>query len=306
MPSLHLIVASGTAQRRVLEETVGALEKKGYVLSGRHEGGEWGPLLAENMSGGLFDENRLVVIEGAPLLGAMPENLIPLVEPASAVIILLVYDAEPVKLIPKEALKKCVVVRPEEFPRWPRERQAWVAALAQKMGLTMDRAAIALIVELLDDPEEIRAQLVSLSLLKNNSPIKKADVEELCLDDGSSSLLKLLDALCNGDALGALGSLRAISARGELFPLIAALHNRMRLALYAARYQSDGARFARALGARDYAWRQAGAAARRYGARALVDFVVGLIKINIEEKSGRGAGWFGLELLVLELLASRK
>lgn len=305
MPDLRLIVASGTAQRRVLEETTAILEQKGYVLSGRQEGGEWISLLSENMSSGLFDENRFVVVDSAILLGAMPENLISMVEPESPVVILLVYDDEPVKLIPGEILKKCGIVRAEVFPRWPRERQEWVAALAGKMNLPIDREAVSLIVELLDDPEEIRSQLYSLSLLRRNAPVKKNDVEGLCLDDGSGNLLKLLDSLCGGDAVGAVRALRAISGRGELFPLISALHNRMRLALYAAEYQRDGAKFAKALGARDYAWRQAGGAARRYGAAALLNFVVGLIKINIEEKSGRGAGWFSLELLVTELLSSR-
>lgn len=302
MPSLHLIVASGTAQRRVLEETIEAFKKKGYVLSGRQEGGEWVPLISENMSGGLFNENRLVVVDSAELLGSMPENLSGMVVPDAAVVILLVYDAEPTKLIPKEIFKKCAVVRAKEFPRWPRERRTWVANTAKEMGLIVDRDAVDLIVELLGDPEEIRAQLISLSIYRKNIPVKASDVEDICLDDGSGALFKLLDALCNGDAAAAIKNLRIISGRGELFPLITALHNRLRLALYAAEYQRDGMRFARALGARDYAWRQAGNAARRYGAEALADFVVGLITLNMEEKSGRGSGWFRLELLILNLL----
>lgn len=303
MPALRLIVASGTAQRRVLEKTVAAFEKDGYALSGRQEGGEWVSLLSENMSAGIFNENRLVVVDSAALLGPLPENLSDMVMTDASTIVLLVYDVEPTKLIPKEIFKKCVIIRAEEFPRWPRERQAWVANVAEEMGLIVDRDAVALIVELLDDPEEIRAQLVSLSLYKKNTPVKAVDVEELCLDDGSGALFKLLDALCTGQATEAIKNLRAISGGRDLFPLVTALHNRMRLALYAAQYQRDGALFARALGARDYAWRQAGNAARRYGANALLNFVVGLIKLNMEEKSGRGSGWFGLELLMLELLA---
>lgn len=303
MPELHLITASGTAQRRVLEETADRLCKEGYVLSGRQEGGDWVSLLSGNMSGGLFSDKRLVIVESATLLGPLPENLTAMVESGSQVVLLLVYDSEPGKLIPKEVLKKCRLIKAQEFPRWPRERQAWVSNMARGLGLAIDNAAVALLVELLDDPEEIRSQLKSLSLLKRGAPIKKNDVEELCLDDGSGNLLKLLDSLCTGDAVTAIRSLRAISLHGELFPLLSALHNRMRLALYAAQYQREGAAFAKALGARDYAWRQANVAARRCGAPALTAFVVGLIKINIEEKSGRGAGWLGLELLLLELLS---
>lgn len=303
MPSLSLIVASGASQRRVLDETVKSLGKKGYTLSGRQEGGEWVSLLSENMSGGLFDENRLVVVESAALLGVLPENLSSMVDADAPVVILLVYDAEPTKFISKEILKKCAVIRAEEFPRWPRERQAWVSDKARKMGLTMDYDAVALMVELLEDPEEIRSQLAALHLLKKNAPVKMADVQAFCLDDGSGNLLKLLDSLCGGNAVAALKSLREISAGGELFPTITALHNRTRMALYAAEYPRDSERFSRALGARNYAWRQATGAARLFGALALASFVTGLIKINMEEKSGRGSGWYGLELLLLELLA---
>ena len=72
MPSLLLISASGTAQRRLLEETVADHEKKGYVISGRQEGGEWGPLLSDNLSGGLFDEKRIVIVESAALMAKKP------------------------------------------------------------------------------------------------------------------------------------------------------------------------------------------------------------------------------------------
>lgn len=305
MPDLRLITESGTAQRRVLEDTVGALEKDGYILSGRQEGGDWVSLLSENMSGGLFGEKMLIVVENAILMGSMPESLAPMVVPGASVVILLVYDAAPGKLIPAAVLKKCGHVKADAFPRWPRERQRWVSSLARKMQLQISSDALSLIVELLDDPEEIRSQLTGLSLLRKNAMINKTDIEELCLDDGSGNLLKLLDALCGGDAVTAVKTLRAMSGPGggELFPLITSLHNRMRLALYAAVYQREAPLFSQALCARDYAWRQANGAARHYGASVLLNCVVGLIRLNIEEKSGRGAGWRSLELLVLDLLS---
>ena len=62
MPALLLIAASGTAQRRLLEETAAELEKKGYVAAGKQEGGEWSSLLSDNMTGGLFDESRFIIV----------------------------------------------------------------------------------------------------------------------------------------------------------------------------------------------------------------------------------------------------
>ena len=306
MPALRLIVASGTGQRRLLEETVASLEKKGYVLSGRQEGGEWNSLLSDNISGGLFDENRLVVVDSAALMGAMPENLSDLVDSESPVIILLVYETEPAKLIPKAVQKKCVVLKPEEFPRWPRERQAWVAALAKKMEVNIDRGGVALIVELLDDPEEIRGQLQSLSMLKKGGALTADDVDSMCMDDGSRNLLRLLDGLCTRDVSSVMKSFRAIAKNGDLIPLVSAMHNRMRLAWYAALNPRCGAMYANALGARDYAWRMACGAAKLYGAEAVSLFVTGLIKLNIDEKSGTSAGWNGLETMLISLMGREK
>ena len=181
-----------------------------------------------------------------------------------------------------------------------------VSSLAQKMHVNIDKDGVALIVELLDDPEEIRGQLFSLSMMKKNSVVTAADVDAMCLDDGSRNLLRLLDGLCLKESTVVLKSLYAISKNGELIPLISALHNRMRLAWYASENSRCGALFANALGARDYAWKMACGAAKRYGTKALSTFVTGLIRLNIDEKSGTSAGWNGLETLIISLLSGSK
>lgn len=302
MPSLLLISASGTAQRRLLEETVADFEKKGHVISGRQEGGEWSPLLSDNLSGGLFDEKRLIVVESASLLGPFPENLDAMVGADSSVVILLIYESDPVKIFPPDTFKKCTVLKAAPFPRWPRERMMWTLELAGKMGIKIDRDAVSLIIELTEDPEEIRRQLISLSMLKKGGTVTLPDVESMCLDDGTGNLLKLLDGLCCGDHVKTIRSLSAISKNGDLIPLVSAIHNRMRLAWYASMHPGRGALFAQALGAKNYAWTMAGNAARKYGAAAIGRFILGLIKINIDEKSGTGSGWAGLETLVIELM----
>ena len=269
-------------------------------------------------------------------MGPFPEKLASVVEPQSDVILLLVYEsdakAQPSRFIPKEVLSKCRVVKPVEFPRWPRERQAWVTRLAGELEAPLTAQGAAMIVELLDDPEEIRAQLKSLKLLKKNGAIDAADVRQMCLDDGSRNLLRLLDGLCTGDAVGvvkslraclddgsrnllrlldglctgdAVGvvkSLRAMSSSADLIPSITPIHNRMRLAWYAS-LGNDGAAIGRALGAKDYAWRMASQAARRSGRAALTDFISDLRRNSIEQRSGRCAGWNGLETAVIKLLA---
>lgn len=305
MPSLLLISASGTAQRRLLEETVADLEKKGYLISGRQEGGEWCSLLSDNLSGGLFEEQRIVIVDSASLLGPFPEMLDPMVEPDSPVILLLVYDSDPAKVFPQRTIDKCRVIKAEPFPRWPRERMMWTIALAKEMRIRIDHQAAAMIIELTEDPEEIRKQLSSLSMLKRRGSINSSDVENMCLDDGTRNLLKLLDGLCSGDQVLTLKSLHSISKNGELIPLVSALHNRMRLAWYASMHPKEASLFAQSLGAKNYAWNMAANAAKRYGRDPICRFVMGLIRINIDEKSGTGSGWSGLETLVIELIGCR-
>ena len=220
MPQLLLIAASGTAQRRLLEETAAALEKEGYTAAGKQEGGEWNSLLSDNMTGGLFDEKRFVVVESAFTMGPFPEKLASVVVPQSDVILLLVYEsdakAQPSKFIPKDVLSKCRVVKPVEFPRWPRERQAWVTRLAGELEAPLTAQGAAMIVELLDDPEEIRAQLKSLKLLKKNGAIDAADVRQMCLDDGSRNLLRLLDGHKAGENhMQPVWSIYSFRGRGE-------------------------------------------------------------------------------------------
>lgn len=305
MPSLLLIAASGTAQRRLLGESCADLEKKGYIAAGKQEGGEWNSLLADNMTSGLFDENRYVVVESAPLLGAFPEKLSFMVSPSASAVIVLVYESDPKlqpsKFIPGDVLSQCRIVKGAEFPRWPRERQMWVARAAEELGVNIAPDGAAMIVELLEDPEEIRAQLKSLALLKKDAPVTASDVEDLCLDDGGRNMLRLLDGICEGDRVGALKSLRSIAKSDDLIPALTPVHNRMRLAWYAG-LGSESVSFAKAIGARDYAWRMAQQADRIYGHAAVTEFITELIRINIEERSSAGSGWYGLETAVIKLM----
>ncbi len=304
MPELRLVVASGTSQRRLLEETAKELEQRGYAMSARLEGGEWQPLLSDNMSGGLFDENRFLIVEDAESMGALPEQFSPMIEKNSPVVIILVYENDPKKLISGTILKKCTVLKPAVFPRWPNERQRWVENLARNMDIELTRDASALIVELVEDPEEIRGQLITLSALRKGKPVSAVDVENFCLDDGSKNLLRLLDGICNGESVTALKSLSAMrraAQSGDIIKLTSALHNRFRLAFYGAAFPRLANNFKNALGARDYAWKLAQNAARRFGPRALFRFLIGILRLNAGEKSGTSNGWHDLEFLVIEL-----
>ena len=305
MPELLMIAASGTAQRRLLEETAAELEKKGYAAAGKTEGGEWRSLLSDNMTGGLFDENRYIVVESAALLDKFPPALSSLAEKNSSVLIVLVYESkkECEKFVPKNVLSQCKIIEPAEFPKWANKRIPWVINTAKSLGIPFTSDGAAMIVELLDDPEEIRAQIKSLGMLKSGSPVSADDVRELCLDDGSKTLLRLLDGLCNGDCSGVLKSLHTMAKNSDIIPALVPIQNRMRLAWYAS-LGKDALLFKNALAAGDYAWRMASGAAKKYGRAALTDFMAAIIKINIDERSGVGESWPGLETAVITLMAS--
>ena len=312
MPHLHLLIATGTAQRRLVASEIEKLTKKGYVLSSRQDGGEWGRLLTENRGGGLFSSRSIIVVEEAEKLGALPEQLVPLLEDAGAsVIILIVCKSETPVIVPKAHIGRCTVSKAAELSPWSRERDDIVQRAAKKHGVTVDRDALLLLKELFDDTGELEGETEKLALSrsykKKSDPkaggaITAADVEILCLSDGSRSLLKLLDGLCAGKYADCLVSLEYLK-EGELLPLVSALYNRFRLAFYVASFPEEKGFFLKALGARDYAARLAEGAAGLYGKERLMVFLVGLMKINANEKSGMGASWHDLDVLVTELLS---
>ena len=312
MPHLHLLIAAGTAQRRLVASELEKLTKKGYTLSSRQDGGEWGRLLTENSGGGLFSEKSVVVVEEAEKLGPLPEQLVPLLEAGdSSVIILAVCKSETPALVPKTHLGSCTVTKASEPSPWSRERDDIVNGAAKKHGVTVARDALMLLKELFEDCGELEGETEKLALFclhrKKTDPraasgITAADVESLCLSDGSRSLLKLLDGLCSGKYAECLVSLEYLK-EGELLPLVSALYNRFRLAFYAAAFPVERELFSKALGARDYAMRMADGAARLYGKVRLMNFLVGLMRINANEKSGMGASWHDLDILVTDLLS---
>lgn len=307
MPHLRLITGPGTAQRRLVARELAALAAKGYELGARTEGGDWRSLLTENRGRGLFGERSVIVVDDAEKLGLMPENLAPLMEgPDAPVVILLVAKSEIPAIVPKALSGRCSHSKAEEPSPWSKDRDGIVADAAKRHGVTIGRGSAALIKELFEDSGEMASEsdkVASFCAASGRREVTREDVEALCLSSGGKSLLKLLDGICAGQVAQSLASIDALSAGGELLPTLSALHNRMRIALYAAAFPKDRGLFAKALGAKDYASRQADRAVSLYGRAKLLEFVTGLILINSNEKSGAGASWRDLSVLVINLLS---
>lgn len=308
MPHLHLIVGTGTAQRKLIDQALGELASRGYELSCRQEGGVWRDLLADNSGGGLFSDKNIAVVDEAEKLGAMPNHLATALEPPdAATVILLVLKSDTPAVVPKSLIDRCTRTKATAAPPpWARERDEAILAAAKAEGVSVKREAVAQLKELFEDMGELESEARKLAAYCSSAgrkEITSAEVEVFCLSDGSRNLIKLLDGLCAGNAVQTLVSLEALSRDGELLPLLSAIHNRMRLALYAAIYGKESAMFVKAIGGSDYAARLGAQAAKLYGKEKLLAFVTSLLRMNANEKSGRGAGWYDLTSLVVDLMA---
>ena len=307
MPHLHVISGSGAAVRRLLAEETAKLLRGGCDDINSVEPRDWCTLLSENSGRGLWSDKTAVIVEEAERLGPLPARLAPMLEgPCADNVILLVCKSDGPSIIPKELAGRCTVSKVTQPPPWSRERDEIIYAEAKKFGVSVSRQAVSMLKEMFEDIGELAAEagmVARVCSLKGAREITPADVGETCLSDGSRNLLKLLDGLCAGNHAHCMASLEELSARSELQPLIAALHNRFRLAMYLAVFRDDRAGVIRAFGARDYAAKQAETAVRLYGAERLSEFVTGLIRITSNDRSGRGADWRDLSLLVLDLLS---
>jgi DNA polymerase-3 subunit delta len=306
MPRVHLLTGGVSPLRRLLASTLSSLASRGYDDVRRQEAGEWAALLSENRGKGLFGDKSVVVVEEAERLGPMPPRLAPMLDgPESDVHIVLVCKGDAPSIIPKELSSRCDVARAADPSPWSKERDETVRAAARRYGAKIRGDAVSLLKELFEDLSELESEAAKLAEMfaPDRREISASDVEALCMSDGSRSLLKLLDGICSGRVASSLSALEETSSRGELIPLVSALHNRMRAAFYFARHPEERSDFERALGMKEYASRQAANAARLYGCGKLLGFVTGLIRINSNEKSGAGASWRDLTLLVMELMS---
>lgn len=306
MPQLVILTATGTAQRQLLQETLDDLRQKGYPLEARQEGGEWLSLLSENLGGGLFSSRRAVLVEEASKLGPFPPQAERMLEEqSSCVVLVLVYEGDHEKFFPRALLPRISVKRATEVPRFGTSRMRWIVETGQSLGVRLTEEAVSFLAESLEDPEEIRAQIVKLAVaFGDKESVSLKEVRRLCLDDGSRNLLRLLDGLCRGETPLVLAALEDLRKKADLFPILTALHNRMRLAWYLALFSKESKEVLKVMGARPYAATQARKAVGLYGKEALSRFVIGLIGINIREKKGLGNGWSALTVLLMRLLES--
>ncbi|GHS85035.1 hypothetical protein AGMMS49957_00260 [Synergistales bacterium] len=313
MPRL-IAIEGHEAQRRKLEELVSDLTKKGYDLVGKVEAASfksasdsaWTDVLSASRSGGLFSEKTLSVVEGAEALLAFPPALVDCLEGDGAEsVVVAVFSGDTKKIFTKESLEKIRFIKADaEIKPW--ERRDWLLRLAKERGVKLDRDAASLLCDFLTSTEELRSELEKLSLAAQSGVVTVETVRRLSFDEGGNSMLRFLDGVCEGRTADVIRALRHLEAEPSVLPLLTALYNRLRPALYmAASSPKTEAGFLSAIGAtREYALRMARTALRNFGHSGVKLFMLRLIRLSYIEKTGASESWPGFEAALWGLMGN--
>ncbi|MGI6784852.1 MAG: DNA polymerase III subunit delta [Aminivibrio sp.] len=300
MPRLKALAASGPSGRQFLRETLQELEKKGYLRSGAAGEDDWSSLISAAGTGGLFDEKRVTVVEGAEKLGPFPDSLDALLDGEDGGnILLLVYETSPAKIFKPEIRKKVDFLKPETLSVPPWKRKEWVSSLARRMGASIAGDAAAILGEMIDDSGELRSELEKLAQYADGEPITEEMVRQLSFDEGAGRMLAFLDGFCLGRFGEVIGRLDGMKKEESVLPAVTALYNRIRPALYLSLFPNKGGDWVGlVLQIKDYPLRMSREALRRYPAKSLTELSLGLLALSWKEKTALAEGWLGFEALV--------
>jgi DNA polymerase-3 subunit delta len=315
------VIPAGIAQRRQLSEYISSYSKRGYSLASRLDAKtgtrdssdnrevSWNSVLAMSRSGGLFAEKQLFIIESAESLGEFPEDFEQYLDSQTDAdsVVLCVFANEGkggAKVFSPSALSKIEFAAKEEsIPPW--KRKDWVIRLSKEMGVPIAYEAAALLAESIDEQEELRGELIKLADYSRPRQISLELVRQLSFDEGGSSMLKFLDGFSLGKAEDVISSLKHLKQDASPLPMITALSNRLRPALYITLFKDEQAALA-SLGVRDYAARMAKQALKIYGKAAIQKFILELTRLSYMEKTNYALGWAGFETALLLLLGTAR
>jgi DNA polymerase III delta subunit len=175
---------------------------------------------------------------------------------------------------------------------------------SKDLGVNITDDAAALLAESIDEQEELRGELLKLADYSRPHQISLELVKQLSFDEGGGAMLKFLDGFSLGKAGDVISSLRRLKHDASPLPLIAALSNRLRPALYITVFRNEQEALA-SLGVRDYAARMAKQALKIYGKTAVQKFMLELTRLSFMEKTNHAEGWPGFEAALLMMLGWR-
>ena len=319
MPHL-LVISAGVSQRRQLAEYISSYDKRGYALpmrfdakTGKLPGNNeisWNSVFAMSRSGGLFADKQLFVVESAENLGEFPSDLEQFLvsDPEADSVIICVFASEgrggsTTKVFSAVAQKSIkFAAKDEAVPPW--KRKDWIIRLSKDLGVSIANDAAALLAESIDEQEELRGELAKLADYSRPHQITLELARQLSFDEGGSATLKFLDGFSLGTVEDVVLSLKHLKQEASPLPMITALSNRLRPALYITLFKNEEEALA-ALGVRDYAARMSKQALKNYGKDAIQMFMLELARLSYFEKTNYALGWAGFETALLLLLKSQ-
>lgn len=281
-------------------DTLAKLERDGYAREGAGETPDWTSLISAGRTDSLFGEKKVIVVEGAEGLGPFPEAQEEFLEGEGAdQVILLVYESAPTKLFGAGARKKVQFLKSDTGSLPPWERKRWLLSLAGELSVHLSDEGAAILADMLDDRGELRSEVEKLGEYAEGGEVTGDMVKALCFDEGRSRLLSFLDGFCQGRPGEVFASLEYLKREDSVLPLVTALYNRIRPALYLGMFPHMGGDWVKlVLQIKDYPLRMAREALRRYSPQAIGELAAGLLGLSWREKTGAAEGWFGFEALL--------
>ena len=300
MPALVLITAPAGAHPRLRAETLSRLKKNGYALERRLETAAWADLFEEALTPSLFSSQRIFEVDDGKSLGHLPEKFVKNVEKGDAESVFLIFSEKTLQKELGAAYKMAELVPYESAPYWPSQRAGWLQKLAREKGWSLDPGAASLLAEWIEDEEELRSELEKLGQAAPKGRITAALVNSLSIDEGGKGMLNLLDAVAKADVPETLKSLALLREEGELIPILAAVHKRVRGACLIGLLGDEAAS---AIHLTAFQTKTAKAMVRLYGPQLLALVLGELIRLSWSERNGDGEGWEGLEKLLLAAMS---
>ena len=310
MPALVVVSSTKSGNKETLDRTIDFLSSRGFDLGQRTEGGEWEDLFPNLLTTGLFHSRTFCIVDDAESLGPMPPTLSPLIESLENAgnVLVVVYEGVPSKYLSRKVLERAVLFKENPVPRWEREKLEMLRAAARDDGLSVSPEALALLIEYMEDPVELRSELSKLAFLAENTMISAEDVRELCFDEGTGSILALLEGVYQAEAGIVLDSLQRLRENhAELLYVLGAVYNKLRLASFLSIYGTTQIeRVQKVLNFTNYHLRQAGRMTKRYPAASILSAAAQCVRLSYAEKSGLSSGWIEFETLLLKFLRDGK
>lgn len=302
MPHLIAIEAS-ESQRRQLSEQISELSKKGWPLTGRFESANfqtWEKLFENSATQDLFATRELIVIESADLFGNFPDSLAQYLEDDKAdCVIILVLSGD--SKIFKSVKDSITVIKPEpQIPAW--KRKEWLMTLAK-----ISNDAAQLLAETIDSQEELRSEINKLSQYAEGREININDVQNLSFNEGGRAQLIFIDSVCDNKPAQIAKSLKYLKS-GALLPVLAAICNRLRIAMIISSFPGINQDSAlKAIGVDtgkkfNYALEKAKNALKNFGEEAIKKFMANSARLSYLEKTNMSESWEGFELILWELI----